>query len=218
MKRTMRKSLSLLMVMAMILTMMPMAAFAVETDATLDFTAETGTSLAGVVVTNNTAAEDGLAEGTAFPLSVTIPYAQRSTAVFVPVKTDAGATVTAYADDGTGEGTYDVIAANYDFSGANTTLWIKVVSQDLSQTRYYKLDVTVAAASDAKDITAFSFAAQTGPATINAGAGTIAIEVANGTDLTNLVATFTLSANATAAIGVTPQVSGTGLLSRKRTS
>jgi len=57
------------------------------------------------------------------------------------------------------------------------------------------------------DITAFSLAEQTGVATIDAEAHTVAIEVANGTSLAALVATFTLSAQATAAIGETAQVS-----------
>jgi len=60
--------------------------------------------------------------------------------------------------------------------------------------------------SPAKAITAFSFAEQTGAATI--GDGTIAIEVANGTDPTALVATFTQT-GASIAIGATAQVSTT---------
>ncbi len=50
---------------------------------------------------------------------------------------------------------------------------------------------------------------QTGDATINATAKTIDIEVENGTDLTNLISTFTLSDGATAKVGSVAQVSGT---------
>jgi hypothetical protein len=66
-----------------------------------------------------------------------------------------------------------------------------------------------AADSTAKYITAFSFAEQTGAATIDTSAKTVDIEVEYGTAVTALVATFTLSEGATAAVGATPQVSGT---------
>lgn len=57
------------------------------------------------------------------------------------------------------------------------------------------------------EITSFSFTEQTGVATL--GAGTIDIEVANDTDITTLVATFTLSSGATVEVGAAAQVSGT---------
>lgn len=47
--------------------------------------------------------------------------------------------------------------------------------------------------SDAAEISAFSFAEQTGAATIDSEAATVDIEVAFATDPTDLVATFTLS-------------------------
>lgn len=75
-------------------------------------------------------------------------------------------------------------------------------------TQNWTVTVSVAA-SNAKAITAFSMAEQTGAATINATAHTIAIEVANGTDVSNLVATFALSADASAKVGTVDQVSGT---------
>ena len=68
--------------------------------------------------------------------------------------------------------------------------------------------VTVAVAENtANDFLTFSLAAQTGAATINTSAHTVDIEVANGTDVTALVATFTISPEATIAVDVTPQVS-----------
>ena len=54
----------------------------------------------------------------------------------------------------------------------------------------------------------FTLAAQTGAAVIDAAAGTVAITVANGTNVTALVATFTTSADITSIkIGATAQVS-----------
>lgn len=51
--------------------------------------------------------------------------------------------------------------------------------------------------STATDITGFTLASQTGAATIDAGAHTVAIEVAHGTALTSLSPTITLSSGAT---------------------
>jgi hypothetical protein len=60
----------------------------------------------------------------------------------------------------------------------------------------------------ATDILTFSFAEQTGAATIDDEAHTVDIEVANGTVVTALVATFTLNPQATAKILTVSQVSG----------
>lgn len=57
------------------------------------------------------------------------------------------------------------------------------------------------------EILTFSLAAQTGAATIDSEAGTIDIEVANGTTITALVATFTLSTGASAKVATVAQVS-----------
>ena len=75
-----------------------------------------------------------------------------------------------------------------------------------TNTLYYVVEYPV---STETDITAFSFPQQVGAVTIDANNHTINLEVANGTSLTNLVATFTLSTGATASIGGTNQVSGT---------
>jgi len=64
------------------------------------------------------------------------------------------------------------------------------------------------ALNDENDILTFSFVEQTGVATISAINHTVNIEVEFGTNLTGLIATFTLSPEATAQIGVTEQVSG----------
>ncbi len=158
-----------------------------SSDATLDFTAGTGTSLAGVVLTDDTAAESGADEANAMPLSVTIASTNAATAVFTPVTENA--TVTAYADDGTGSGTYAAVAANYDFSGANTTLWIKVVSKDTTNTLYYKLSVTVDAPSSDATLTSTI-------GTVDDGASTITA-IPYGTTLAAFEAAITPAAGAT---------------------
>ncbi|WP_096203068.1 S-layer homology domain-containing protein [Bacillus sp. FJAT-45350] len=63
------------------------------------------------------------------------------------------------------------------------------------------------ALSDKKEITLYSFKEQTGAATIHSGTGTIAIEVAHGTEVDQLVATFTLSDKASAKVGEEVQTS-----------
>ena len=62
--------------------------------------------------------------------------------------------------------------------------------------------------SAANDILSYSFPEQAGAATIDDVTHTVDIEVIPGTDITALVATFTLSTGATAAVGPTTQVSG----------
>jgi hypothetical protein len=65
--------------------------------------------------------------------------------------------------------------------------------------------IGVNAVSSLKEITAYSFAAQTKAATIDSSNRTIIIEVASGTNLTNLVADFTISPDATVKVGTTVQ-------------
>ncbi|MDD2402469.1 MAG: hypothetical protein PHD60_09765, partial [Clostridia bacterium] len=81
-----------------------------------------------------------------------------------------------------------------------------VTAEDGTTTKDWVVTVTEAPSAEV-EITGYSFAEQTGAATINSGAGTIAIEVANGTEVSSLVATFALSEGATAEIGATAQVS-----------
>ena len=59
-----------------------------------------------------------------------------------------------------------------------------------------------------KEIASYSFSEQTDAATIDSDNHTVAIEVMFGTDVMNLVATFTLSSGATASINSTNQESG----------
>ncbi|MCD4834244.1 MAG: T9SS type A sorting domain-containing protein [Bacteroidales bacterium] len=91
-----------------------------------------------------------------------------------------------------------------DFSSPVT---YTITAEDASEQNWI---VTVTEAlNDENDILTFSFTEQTGAAVINNVAHTVDIEVEFGTDITSLVAAFTLSAEATAKIGLTDQVSGT---------
>jgi hypothetical protein len=67
--------------------------------------------------------------------------------------------------------------------------------------------IGVNTASSLKDILSYSFPQQTGPATIDTANRTIIIEV-SAPDLSNLVATFTISPGATIKVGSTSQTSG----------
>ena len=98
-----------------------------------------------------------------------------------------------------------------DFSN---TVTYTVTAEDGSTTQDWDVSVSVAPeVNDEADILAYSFAEQTGDATITAPVygqnGTIEIEVVYGTDITNLIATFTLSNGASAEIGTVDQLSGT---------
>lgn len=69
-------------------------------------------------------------------------------------------------------------------------------------------EATVGAASTDAEFTFFSFPTTKCSTTITSGAGTIAVGVTTGTVLTSLIATFGLSAGASAKIGAVAQVSG----------
>ncbi|MDA1120030.1 MAG: T9SS type A sorting domain-containing protein [Bacteroidetes bacterium] len=86
------------------------------------------------------------------------------------------------------------------------TVTYTIIAED-GTTQPWAVTVTTGTLSNATEITSFSFPEQTGSATI--GTGTIGIEVASGTNLNGLVATFTLSDGASATVGGTFQVSGT---------
>jgi photosystem II stability/assembly factor-like uncharacterized protein len=83
-----------------------------------------------------------------------------------------------------------------------------ITAEDGTTTQDWTITVTVAANIET-EITAFSLPEQTGDAVIDANNKSIRIEVATGTDVTALVASFTLSDNANATVGVVAQVSGT---------
>ena len=73
----------------------------------------------------------------------------------------------------------------------------------------YNDDTELSDTAGGFNILAYSFAEQTGAATIDKLVKTVDIEVANGTDVSELVATFTLSTDAAADISDTAQVSAT---------
>lgn len=85
---------------------------------------------------------------------------------------------------------------------------ITVVAENTVATKYYKVTLTDQASSAAEILT-YSIAGQVGDAVINSTAGTIGVTVPFGTDVTGLVATFTISDGATIKVGTTAQVSGT---------
>ncbi len=87
-----------------------------------------------------------------------------------------------------------------------------VTAEDGSTIRNWVVKVTEEMVlNNETDILTYSFGIppQTGNADINSSLGTIDIEVESGTDLTNLIATFTLSDGATAKVGGVEQISGT---------
>ncbi|MDX9695487.1 MAG: T9SS type A sorting domain-containing protein [Bacteroidales bacterium] len=90
---------------------------------------------------------------------------------------------------------------------ADRTTVITVTAEDGTTILVYNVIFNVTPALTGKAILTYSFAEQTGPATI--GDGTIAVEVNNSTDRSNLIATFTISEGASIVVGATPQVSGT---------
>ena len=83
-----------------------------------------------------------------------------------------------------------------------------ITAEDGVTTQYWVILVTIALNTES-DITAFGFPEKTGPAVIDTTSHTVDIEVTAGSDVTNLVATFTLSTGASANVGVIDQVSGT---------
>lgn len=95
----------------------------------------------------------------------------------------------------------------------NYTLEALAVAKNLDLAVYDDgsfIEVLNVAENDAAEITAYAFGAVTGEVVvIDSVAGTIEVTVPSGTTVTALVATFTLSTDAAAAIGSTDQVSGT---------
>ena len=82
-----------------------------------------------------------------------------------------------------------------------------VTAADGVTTQNWTVSVSVAL-NDATDFLTYSMAEQAGPATINTTNHTIGLNVLYGTSLTNLVASFTVSAGAVARVGNVVQQSG----------
>lgn len=117
--------------------------------------------------------------------------------------------------DGTEVGTGYSIEYRWGTAGSKTVS-ATVSSGSVSKTVTYTVTLAADAApaswnfiSSETDFISFSMAEQDSAASIDYSAHTIAIDVANGTNPAALVATFELSDGASAAVGATPQVSGT---------
>ena len=129
-------------------------------------------------------------------------------AVTVPFGTDVTALVATFTSTGAsvkvGSAVQTSGTTTNSFSGPVT---YTVVASDGS-TQAYVVTVTVAANSG-KSITAFSFASLSVTGTINESAKTISVAVPYNTDVTGLVATFSVSAGASVKVGSAVQTSGT---------
>jgi hypothetical protein len=136
-----------------------------------------------------------------------IDAAAHTVAINVPHEVDASALVATFALTAGASAVVGAVAqesgvtAN-DFTGP---VVYTITGADAAE-QAWTVTITVGAATN--DITAFSLAEQTGAAVIDPVAHTVAIEVANGTDVDHLVATFGLTAGASAKVGNTVQVSG----------
>lgn len=134
--------------------------------------------------------------------------------ISVEVSTDGGSTFTQLWDEHD-EGvftSYDWYTTIIDLSaydGQVINIGFRYEGSDGAQAQFDNILVEGDIPNTETDITAYSFAEQTGVAVIDDVAHTVGIEVAYGTDVTGLVATFTLSDGATSAVGATAQVSGT---------
>jgi hypothetical protein len=97
------------------------------------------------------------------------------------------------------------VTAN-DFSNSVTYL---VIAEDGATTKEWVVTVSVAPNNETEILEfGFGIPPQTGESLINPDTWTIQIEVESETDLTNLIATFTLSEGATAKIGEVMQENG----------
>jgi hypothetical protein len=101
------------------------------------------------------------------------------------------------------------VGGNAQVSGTSANNFINpviyVVQAEDGSTVNWTVSVTEAAVN-AKEILAYSLPQQTGSASI--GDGTVGIEVVFGTDISNMIATFSLSGGASSTVGGVDQVSG----------
>jgi hypothetical protein len=82
-----------------------------------------------------------------------------------------------------------------------------VTAQNLSTTKTWTVTVTVLP-NAAAEILTYSLPGELASASINSSAGTIAVSMPAGADLTAVKASFTISTGASVKVGSTPQVSG----------
>jgi uncharacterized repeat protein (TIGR02543 family) len=137
--------------------------------------------------------------------SYTASVANAVTSITVtPTRTQANATITV---NGTSV-TSGSASSSISLSNGSNTITVVVTAQDGTTTKSYT--VTVTRLSNTATISAFSFNSLSPAVTgsVDNSLRTVQLSVPTGTNLTALVATFTLSSGATAAIGSTPQISG----------
>ena len=132
-------------------------------------------------------------------VTISLPYGTNVTNLVATFTLSEGAT----AKVDTVEQESGVTANNF-----SSPVVYKVTAEDGTTTKDWTVIVTLPAPNTAAEITAFSFAEQYSPAEFDNVNNKINIVVNEGTSLTNLVATFTLSEGATAKVGATTQVSG----------
>jgi hypothetical protein len=115
-------------------------------------------------------------------------------------------TVTGEYDNGTSSTQTITYSLSTDATGSPesgtsqdvSSLTITVTSADGEHTQDWTVSFSEAdEPSSATDITSFTLSEQTGAATINTGSHTVSIEVENGTDLSSLTPTISVSAGAT---------------------
>lgn len=105
---------------------------------------------------------------------------------------------------------YPALAMTYTYDSLGR---LTSVTYDSGQTISYSYDsagnmLSTTNTPGNKLITSYNLPTETGPAVIDSTNKTVTVTVNSGTNLTNQVATFTLSDGASAQVGSTPQVSG----------
>ncbi|HBB93431.1 MAG TPA: hypothetical protein DC042_17345, partial [Bacteroidales bacterium] len=143
----------------------------------------------------------GIINQTSFTVAVTVPFSTDLTALVATFTSSTNSTVNVGITPQASGTTPNNFTAPVVYT---------VIAQNLS-TRNYTVTVTKAAARTEKVLSAFEFRVFTPDiiGTINESSHTVAVTVPFSTDLTTMVATFTISPLATMKIGATVQVSGT---------
>ena len=167
--------------------------------------ASTVTTLSGLTLSSGALSPSFLSSRIAYTSTAASSY---SSVTVRPTATHSGATITVAVNGGdpvsVSSGT-DSPALNLN-TGANT-IQIVVLAQDGSTTRTYTITVT-RSASSASDLTAFSFDELTPPVAGVISGTNISLTVPYGTNVAELVATFTNSAASTVTVGGATQTSG----------
>ena len=165
---------------------------------TINFTVAAPNTEANIL-TFTVAGVDATIDAVNHTVTATVPYSTDITDMVATFTLSAGAT----AKVGTTVQESGVTTNNF----TNPVVYT-VTAEDGTTTLDWTVTITKAAEpSHEANITAYSIDGANG--TINSVDHTIALTLPYGTDVTNLVATFTLSTNATAKVGGVDQVSGT---------